>query len=142
MARHAAGQSAHGRRAAVVTVASLAAGMTVSAVRWAAFDTLHHHTGVAPPRWDFATLPEKLDAYQTPNREPLSLLSTHAHLLLALAFAYGARFFATPWRAYQAGWVDLGFVVVSIVLFFGSRDGLRKYYRRAGELLSNSNERG
>ena len=47
-----------------VTVASLAAGVTVSAIRWAVFNTLHHRTGVAPPRWDFATLPEKLEAYQ------------------------------------------------------------------------------
>lgn len=125
-----------------VTIASLAAGMTVSAVRWAVFDALHHCTGVVPPRWDFAGLPERLEAYQALIEIHYRYYQLHAHLLLALAFAYGARFFATPWRAYRAGWVDVGFIIVSVVLFFASRDGLRKYYRRAGELLSNSNERG
>ena len=125
-----------------VTVASLAAGTTASAVRWALFDTLHHHTGVVPPRWDFAALPEKLDAFQTLIEIHYRYYQLHANLLVALAFAYAARLSATPWRAYHVGIVDLGFVVVSIVLYFGSRDALRKYYRRAGELLSKSSERG
>ena len=118
-----------------VTVGSLAAGMTVSAIRWAAFDTLHHRTGIAPPRWDFATLPEKLEAYQALIEIHYRYYQLHAHLLIALAFAYAARFFATPWRAYRVGAVDLGFIIVSVVLFLASRDALRKYYRRAGELL-------
>ena len=116
--------------------------MTVSAIRWAVFDTLHHRTGVAPPRWDFATLPEKLEAYQALIEIHYRYYQLHSHLLVALAFAYGARFFATPWRAYRVGVVDLGFIIVSVVLFLASRDGLAKYYRRAGELLSKSNERG
>ena len=121
-----------------VTVASLAAGMTVSAIRWAVFDTLHHRTGVVPPRWDFATLPEKLDAYQALIEIHYRYYQLHSHLLLALAFVYGARFFATPWRAYRVGAVDLGFVIVGVVLFFAARDALSKYYGRAGELLKPS----
>jgi len=117
------------------TVGSLAAGMTVSAIRWAAFGTLHRSTGIAPPRWDFATLPEKLEAYQALIEIHYRYYQLHAHLLIALAFAYAARFFATPWRAYRVGAVDLGFIIVSVVLFLASRDALRKYYRRAGELL-------
>ena len=107
-----------------VTVASLAAGMTVSAIRWAVFDTLHHRTGVVPPRWDFATLPKKLDAYQALIEIHYRYYQLHSHLLLAFAFAYAARFFATPWRAYRVGAVDLGFVIVSVVFFLASRDAL------------------
>ena len=125
-----------------VTVASLAAGTTASAVRWAIFDMLHHRTGVAPPRWDFATLPEKLEAFQTLIEIHYRYYQLHANLLVALAFAYAARFFATPSRAYRVGTVDLGFMIVSVILFLGSRDALRKYYRRAGELLSKPRERG
>ena len=76
-----------------VTVASLAAGMTVSAIRWAVFDTLHHRTGVAPPRWNFATLPEKLEAYQALIEIHYRYYQLHSHLLVAFAFAYVARFF-------------------------------------------------
>ena len=46
--------------------------MTASAVRWAFFDTLHHRTGVAPPLWHFATLPEKLEAFQTLSRSTIA----------------------------------------------------------------------
>ena len=121
-----------------VTIASLAAGTTASAVRWLVFDTFHHHTGVEPPRWDFGLLPERLDAYQTLIEIHYRYYQLHANLLVALVFAYVARFTATPWRAYHPGAVDLGFVVVCAVLFLGSRDALRKYYHRAGELLHRS----
>jgi hypothetical protein len=120
-----------------VTVASLAAGMTVSAIRWAVFDTLHHRTGLAPPQWNFATLPEKLEAYQALIEIHYRYYQLHSHLLLALAFAYGARFFATPSGAYRVGVVDFGFIIVIVVLLLASRDALRKYYRRAGELLNH-----
>ena len=46
-----------------LTVASLATGMTVSAVRWAMIDTLHAHTGIAPPRLDFSMLADRVDAF-------------------------------------------------------------------------------
>ena len=39
-----------------VTIVAVAAGVTVSAVRWAFVDTLHHHTGIPKPDWDFSRL--------------------------------------------------------------------------------------
>ena len=48
-----------------VTLASLAAGVSVSAVRWAIIDHLHHATGVVPPVWKFANLEGKLQGYLT-----------------------------------------------------------------------------
>ena len=48
-----------------VTLASLAAGVTVSAVRWALIDHLHHATGIVPPAWKFAHLEGKLQGYLT-----------------------------------------------------------------------------
>ena len=48
-----------------VTLASLAAGVTVSAVRWAFIDQLHHATGIVPPAWKFANLEGKLQGYLT-----------------------------------------------------------------------------
>ena len=38
--------------------------------------------------------------------------------------------------------MDIGFVIVCVVLFLGSRDALQKYYRRAGELLTLSQRKG
>ena len=47
-----------------VTLASVAAGMTASAVRWATVDRLHHWTGVVKPAWDDSKLNERLEAFE------------------------------------------------------------------------------
>ena len=46
-----------------VTLASLTAGLTVSAVRWAIVDSLHHATGLKPPSWEFANLDDRLQGF-------------------------------------------------------------------------------
>lgn len=118
------------------TLASIACGMIVSAVRWAIIDTIHHCTGVRLPRWDFSLLPERLDAYRTLIELHYVHYQFDANTLVALSFAYVAWRSAVGGWAYQWGAVDIGFVVVCVFLFLGSRDALRKYYRRAGELLT------
>ena len=50
-----------------VTVASLAAGLTVSAVRWAIIDNIHQLTGVVPPAWNFVDLDDKLHGFLDPE---------------------------------------------------------------------------
>src|ERR1043166_8838461 len=46
-----------------ITLASVAAGVTVSTVRWGVLDTIHRWTGLPQPRWDFSRLPDKVAAY-------------------------------------------------------------------------------
>lgn len=46
-----------------VTLASVAAGMTVSAVRFHVIDRIHHWTGIQQPVWDFAKLKDSVSAY-------------------------------------------------------------------------------
>ena len=45
-----------------VTLGSVAAGLTVSTVRWAVIDTFHHWTGLNQPQWDFAKLQANIAA--------------------------------------------------------------------------------
>jgi hypothetical protein len=45
------------------TVEALAAGLTVSTVRWLLLDTIHHRTGIRPPAWDFASLEKWVAAF-------------------------------------------------------------------------------
>ncbi len=47
-----------------VTLASVGVGLTVSTVRWAVIDTLHHWTGIPGPCWDDSRLQEKLEAFE------------------------------------------------------------------------------
>jgi hypothetical protein len=117
------------------TLASVAAGMIVSAFRWAIIDTIHSATGISQPPLDFSLLPGRLEAYQTLVEIHYRYYQFYANMLIALVFAYVARRAAIGGWADQWGPVDIGFVVVCVVLFFSSRDALRKYYRRAGALL-------
>ncbi len=122
------------------TLASVAAGVIVSAVRWAVIDTLHHHTGIPPPRWNFSLLPGRLDAFRMLVEDHYRYYDFYANTLIAMIFLYIARRTAIGATAYQWA-VDAGFLVLGIVLFFGSRDALRRYYRRADQLFS-TRERG
>ena len=123
------------------TLASLAAGVTVSAVRWAVIDTLHHRTGLPPPRWDFALLPERLAAFRMLVEDHYVYYKFYANTLVALLFLHVAWRTSAAAGANQWG-VDAAFFAIGIVLFIGSRDTLRRYYRRGEQLFSTNQEKG
>ena len=123
------------------SLASVACGMIANMARWAIFDTLHHRTGVRMPAWDFSVLHERLAAYELLVEFHYRFYQFGANTLIAVLFTYVAFRSSPAGWAYQWGAVDIGFVIVCIILFLGSRDALRKYYRRAGALLKAS-ERG
>ncbi len=121
-----------------VTLASVAAGVTVSTVRWVILDTLHHWTGLPQPAWDFSRLQENVSAYNVLNEIHYKYYLFHGNAGVALVFLYFARrlnqgFFTSP-----LGWFDAGFVVLSVILFVGSRDNLRKYLLRVNDLLART----
>ena len=102
------------------TLASVAAGVVVSAVRWTVIDTLHHHTGIPAPRWNFRSLPERLAAFQMLVEHHYDYYKFYANTEVAVIFLYVARRTVVSPTANQ--WeVDLGFIVLSVVLFLGSR---------------------
>ena len=117
------------------TLASVAAGVTVSTVRWLVIDKVHHWTGIRQPPWNFSRLGRNVDAYNVLNDIHYKFYLFHANGLIALLFVYVARrthqgIFTAP-----VGWADLGFALLAVVLFIGSRDMLRKYFTRVSQLL-------
>ena len=121
-----------------VTLASLAAGLIVSAVRWALIDTLHHATGVRQPSWEFANLDERLHGYLALVENHYRYYQFYGNTFIAAAFAYRANLIVEGRQIWRDGWTAFGFVILEIILFIGSRDTLRKYYRRAERLLGES----
>lgn len=116
------------------TIAAIAAGLTVSALRWLILDTLHHCTGLRPPPWDFRRLGQRVAAYE-------HLIAIHYHYYQA----FGGMVIALPWLLISRHWgqqavsldvLDVGLVLLAVLFFFGSRDALRKYYARTGQLLA------
>jgi hypothetical protein len=117
-----------------VTLAAVAAGMTISAVRWATIDTLHRFTGLRRPEWDFSNLQDNLDAFEAVVEEQYRYYQFYSHMVVALAFAYIARRLAVnP----LAGWslIDSGVVIVEMVLLAASRNALQNYFARVGQML-------
>lgn len=115
------------------TITAIAAGLTVSAIRWLILDTLHHATGIRPPKWDFRRLDRRVAAYE-------QLIAIHYHYYQS----YGGMVVALPWmllaRHWQSGFtkpdaLDVGLVLLVALFYFGSRDALKKYYARTGQLL-------
>jgi hypothetical protein len=118
-----------------LTVAALAAGMTVSAVRWAVVDTLHARTGLPLPAFNFANLGRNVEAFALLIRIHYEHYQFYANMLVATAAAY-ACYRAGRGGVLPLGRADLAFVLLEAVFFAMSRDTLRKYYARGTQLLA------
>lgn len=116
-----------------VAMSSLAAGLTVSAARWAVVDTIHHRTGIAAPLLDFSQLQERLSAFDLAVEHYYRYYQFYGNTFVALPFLYGCRLAVDGGSVF--GWSTLGFLVLEVVLFAASRDSLRRYYSRASQLL-------
>ena len=117
-----------------LTVASLAAGMTVSAVRWLIVDSVHALSGVPLPRLDFSKLGANVEAFGLLIDIHYRFYQFHANMAIAGLIAYVA------YRVHLGlqgawGWLDVGIAALEIVFFVVSRDNLKKYYARASSLL-------
>jgi len=110
------------------TIEALAAGLTVSAVRWLVIDTLHRHTGLPRPNRDFARLDTNVAAYEFLGTIHYRYYKFYANMVVALIWAYATR-------EYVLGWRGLFSLPLVVLFFLASRDSLRKYYERTASLL-------
>ena len=117
------------------TIAAVGTGLVVSTVRWALIDTLHHATGLRRPRWDFARLQKHFDVYDRLEHNHYIYYQFHSNMNVALFIAYVARRIGLGFWSLPLGWSEVGFLMLSIIFFAGSRDTLRKYYARVEQLI-------
>ncbi|MBL8827245.1 MAG: hypothetical protein JNM18_09685 [Planctomycetaceae bacterium] len=120
-----------------VTVASTAAGMTVSAVRWLLIDSLHHVTGLRRPVWDDAKLQQNIDAFDAIVEAHYRYYQFYANTLIALPILFAVAL-ATKQAWARTPLPLAAFGVIEITFLAMSRDTLRKYYRRTSRLLGTS----
>lgn len=114
------------------TVMALAAGLTVSAVRWLVIDRIHLWTGLRLPVRDFARLEQNVAALEYLDLVHYRYYKFYANMVVALVWVYATR-------DYALGWQGLAYYVPLVTLFFlASRDALTKFYERSGELLGPS----
>ena len=120
-----------------VTLASLVAGLTVSAVRWAIIDSLHHATGLKPPSFEFSTLDDRLQGFHGLVENHYRYYQFYSNMFVSTALAFAAEVNLLS-NLCQVGWPALGFLFLELVFFAGSRDALYKYYARAERLLGTT----
>lgn len=123
------------------TVAAIAAGLTVSTVRWLTIDRIHRLTGIHRPDWDAAFLEENINAFNILLEGHYRFYLWYANSLVAILWVFVARRIAAgsfwPLDAWDAG------LLAAIPLFFlGSRDTLRRYYVQIGRLLKRQPKDG
>lgn len=118
-----------------LTVASLAVGMTVTAIRWACVDLIHAATGLRAPDLDFSRLPGKVDAYNLLIEIHYRHYQFYSNMFVATAITWIChRISSQP--PCQITWIDPGFLLVEAIFFLTSRDTLRRYFHRTEQLLS------
>lgn len=118
-----------------VTLASVACGLMVSTVRWAIIDRIHHRTGLPQPNWDFSRLQQHFAAYEMLNEIHYKFYQFNANALISLIFVGVSRRIHFGLCSKASGWFDAGLLVLAVILFIGSRDTLRNYYKRVSDLL-------
>lgn len=125
-----------------VTLASVALGLLASTVRWLVIDTIHHHTGVPRPHWDFSQLQRNVAAYDVLGENHYRYYQFHSNMAVAVAFWYVAKCLAEGFWPPPFGWGSLGVALVEAVLLAGSRDTALKYFSRVAEVLDDGNSMG
>ncbi|MCA9036916.1 MAG: hypothetical protein KDA91_17395 [Planctomycetaceae bacterium] len=113
------------------TLASVGLGQLVSTLRWLLIDSLHHRTGITPPKVGFASLKDAVGAFDRLIEIHYRYYQWHANALIAATMAAVLYWFARGLRFREV----LLLIAVDALLYVGSRDTLTKYYRRVDELL-------
>jgi hypothetical protein len=125
-----------------VTLASLALGLIISAVRWAVIDQIlrryyfrRHRKHL--PKIDFAKLgdPNKFAVFQQANENHYRYYQYYSNTLVAIVVGFLVyQFRSTEWAPVLV-WVIFG--ALTVVLFLASKDCLFKYHERASEIANS-----
>ncbi len=119
-----------------VLLGSLAAGLVVSALRWATVDTLHHATGVAPPSLNFSALHDQLESFVLIVEANYRFYQFYSNTAVAILIAAACQLNASGSIGGTRVWI-VG-ILVEVVLLAGSRDALKRYYDRTRALLGET----
>jgi hypothetical protein len=120
-----------------VTLASLAAGLTVGAVRSIVIDPLHHWTGIPKPELDFSDFQAKFWAFNQIVEGHYRYYQFYAHMAIAVLFVFAAMIASgmSPEGDRERVWISVGVGLLELVLVASSREAVRTYYARASDLL-------
>ena len=123
-----------------LSLTSIAAGVTVSAVRWAVVDTLHHYTGLSAPNWDFGKYAAKAKAFDAIVEDHYRYYQFYSNMAVALIVLFACHRAAGNAPLMDPYSLAILFLICEVFFIAGSRDALRKYYARGSLVLGVMSE--
>jgi len=118
-----------------ITLASVGAGVITSTVRWMLVDRIHQWSGLPRPDFNYAELQRNLAGFDLMVRHHYQYYKFHSNFLVAIVFAYLARRASLGFWIQPLDWSGAAFAILTVVLFMGSRDNLRRYYEAVEMIL-------
>ena len=119
-----------------LTVASIACGMVVNAIRWAVVDSFHRKTGLPLPPLDFSQLGHNVEAFNLLIEIHYRHYQFYSGMCVATLIAYLSHR-SRHGGFWPLGWLDVGFLAIEIIFLLTSRNTLRNYYSRGTQLLGS-----
>jgi hypothetical protein len=116
------------------TIAALAAGMVIGAIRFVLIDTLHALTGLRRPVWNGQAFGSNLEAVKTMVQEHYRFYQFYSGMLIAVLLAYAAHLHR---ESFTLGIPVLLIALLLAVFWIASRDSLGKYYTGLERLLTH-----
>jgi hypothetical protein len=117
------------------TVASLALGMVISAIRWIVVDSILHRTTTLPDiNFSSFTNKDTFAVFQGIVENHYRYYQYYSNTLIAFILSFLVYVANGPERPSLVAWLVL--LAIIIVLFFASRDSLRKYHIRAAAIAN------
>jgi hypothetical protein len=117
-----------------VSLGSLAAGLTVGAIRSVTIDLVHHWTGLRQRELDFSDFQAKFWAFNQIVESHYRYYQFYAHMAIAMIFVFVVKAAMTQNR-HDLAWPCVALGILEAVLIASSRGALRDYYSRAADLL-------
>lgn len=119
----------------LLAVTAIGAGLVAHTIRWCLLDSLHHWTGLRPQQWDFSKFAANLGAYDKLTENHYRYYQFYGGMVVTLAWSLIARSYALQVTV-DAN--NLALVVLMILMAWGSRDTLSRYYSRLNAVLSQA----
>ncbi len=119
----------------ILIILAVASGLLVQTIRWLLIDSIHHNSGIKPGSWDFKYLSEQMMAFERLTENHYRFYQFYSGMVVSLVWILGNRVSRVGALFESTNILLLG---LSILMFLGSRDTLRKYYQRLNSILTQA----
>lgn len=119
----------------LLLLASTAAGIVLSAVRWVVLDNLHHATGLTAPLLDYRNLQLKQESFMLVVENNYRYYLFYGNTLVGLLLLGGSVLSRDVQLTTLA---IVRWAALCVVLYLASRDSLQRYYTRSRLIMGES----